>query len=108
MSLRPAAGDRIPLTMPDTTPNGQLPACEKNPIAEARKQPPPEKPEAIWTRTYVITSFWVVIVLLGLPMWWQTTSIYRAQLPYQEMLDWSQGRVRGVRFSCPKVLVLIP
>lgn len=59
----------------------------------AKKQPPPEKPEAVWLRTKVILSFWAVIVFLGLPVWWQTTSIYRARLPIQEMLDWSEGAV---------------
>jgi GPI-anchor transamidase subunit S len=60
---------------------------------EAKKEAPPEKPEAIWLRSKVILSFWAVIVFLGLPMWWQTTSIYRARLPIQEMLDWSKGTV---------------
>jgi GPI-anchor transamidase subunit S len=59
----------------------------------AKKQPPPETPEAVWLRSKIIFSFWAVIVLLGLPVWWQTTSIYRARLPIQEMLDWSEGTV---------------
>lgn len=59
----------------------------------AKKQPPPEKPEAVWLRTKVILSFWAVVVFLGLPVWWQTTSIYRARLPIQEMLEWSEGTV---------------
>ena len=59
----------------------------------AVKKPPPEKPEAIWTRTQIILSFWMVILCLGLPMWWKTTSIYRARLPFQEMLDWDHGTV---------------
>lgn len=59
----------------------------------AKKQPPPEKPEALRLRIKVILSFWAVIVFLGLPVWWQTTSIYRARLPIQEMLDWSEGAV---------------
>lgn len=59
----------------------------------SKKQPPPEKAEAVWLRTKVIFSFWAVIVCLGLPVWWKTTSIYRARLPIQEMLEWSEGRV---------------
>ncbi|OAP62229.1 hypothetical protein AYL99_04432 [Fonsecaea erecta] len=55
------------------------------------KQPPPEKPEAVSLRTKIVLSFWAVIVLLGLPVWWQTTSIYRASLPLQDMLDWAEG-----------------
>lgn len=61
---------------------------------EAKKEPPPEKREAIKIRTLVITSFWAVILFLGLPMWWRTTSIYRARLPLQEMMDWADGKVR--------------
>ncbi|KAL1966401.1 hypothetical protein VTN77DRAFT_4543 [Rasamsonia byssochlamydoides] len=53
---------------------------------------PPEKPEAVWTRTKVILAFWSVILFLGLPMWWKTTSIYRARLPLQEMIDWADGK----------------
>ncbi|KAL1957579.1 hypothetical protein VTO42DRAFT_5690 [Malbranchea cinnamomea] len=47
--------------------------------------PPPEKPEEIRTRSLIILSFWAVIIFLGLPMWWKTTSIYRAHLPLDDM-----------------------
>ncbi|EXJ76051.1 uncharacterized protein A1O5_00559 [Cladophialophora psammophila CBS 110553] len=57
----------------------------------ASKQPPPEKPEAVSLRTKIVLSFWAVIILLGLPVWWQTTSIYRASLPVQDMLNWAEG-----------------
>ncbi|PGH17858.1 hypothetical protein AJ80_04681 [Polytolypa hystricis UAMH7299] len=53
---------------------------------------PPEKPEAIRTRSRVIVAFWAVIIFLGLPMWWQTTSIYRARIPQEEMKDWGDGK----------------
>jgi GPI-anchor transamidase subunit S len=71
-------------------------AGEAMTAANARKHPPPEKPEAVWLRTKVILSFWALIVFLGLPVWWKTTSIYRARLPIQEMLEWSEGRVGGI------------
>ncbi|PGH01938.1 hypothetical protein AJ79_07769 [Helicocarpus griseus UAMH5409] len=58
----------------------------------AKRSLPPEKPEAIRTRTLVISAFWAVIIFLGLPMWWQTTSIYRAKLPLEEMKDWADGK----------------
>jgi phosphatidylinositol glycan class S len=58
----------------------------------ARKQPPPEKPSDIRRRTYVILSFWLIVLLLGLPIWWETTTIYRANLPLTEMLDWADGK----------------
>jgi len=57
------------------------------------KEPPPEKPADKRRRGFVILSFWLIVVLLGLPIWWQTTTIYRADLPLQEMLDWAEGRV---------------
>ena len=61
--------------------------------ATARKQPPPESPKSIKTRELVILSFWAVVILLGLPVWLWTTSIHRASLPLQNMLDWGDGKV---------------
>lgn len=59
----------------------------------AQRLPPPEKPETTRTRFKVIAAFWAVIIFLGLPIWWKTTSIYRAHLPFQEMVDWADGKV---------------
>ena len=61
--------------------------------ASAQKQPPPESPQSIKTRGLVILSFWVLVILLGVPVWLWTTSIYRARLPLQDMLDWADGKV---------------
>lgn len=55
--------------------------------------PPPEKPSAVYTRSKVVAAFWAVILFLGFPIWWKTTSIYRAELPIQDMLDWAGGKV---------------
>ncbi|KAK5659224.1 hypothetical protein OQA88_1315 [Cercophora sp. LCS_1] len=57
-----------------------------------KKQPPPEKPSDIRRRTWVILSFWLIVVCLGLPIWWETTTIYRANLPLSEMLNWADGK----------------
>lgn len=57
------------------------------------RAPPPEKPAAIHTRLKVIAAFWAVVIFLGFPIWWQTTSIYRAHLPLHEMVDWANGKV---------------
>ncbi|KAL2785786.1 phosphatidylinositol-glycan biosynthesis class S protein [Aspergillus keveii] len=62
------------------------------PQTSASSLPPPEKPSAIQTRFRVVAAFWAVILFLGLPIWWKTTSIYRAELPLQEMLDWAGGK----------------
>lgn len=68
---------------------------------QARKLPPPEKAETIQLRRLVIVSFWAVILLLGLPVWWKTTSIYRAELPLQDIASWSSGTVSSkfLRFA---------
>ncbi|EFX02206.1 GPI transamidase component [Grosmannia clavigera kw1407] len=57
-----------------------------------QKQPPPEKASDVQRRRAVLISFWLVVLLLGLPIWWKTTSIYRASLPVDEMLEWADGR----------------
>ncbi len=63
------------------------------PQVTARKEPPPERPESIRVRTFVILSFWALVVFLGLPIWWKTTTIYRANLPLQQMMEWADGKV---------------
>ncbi|ESZ94817.1 putative GPI transamidase component PIG-S like protein [Sclerotinia borealis F-4128] len=56
------------------------------------KEPPTEKPESIRMRAQVILSFWAIVLLFGLPIWWKTTTIYRAPLPLDQMTDWAEGR----------------
>lgn len=58
------------------------------------RAPPPETPAALQTRFRVIAAFWAVIIFFGFPIWWKTTSIYRASLPIAEMVDWADGKVR--------------
>ncbi|KAJ6187260.1 hypothetical protein N7519_002168 [Penicillium mononematosum] len=60
--------------------------------ASVKRAPPPETPAALQTRFRVITAFWAVIIFLGFPIWWKTTSIYRASLPIEEMVDWADGK----------------
>ena len=62
--------------------------------SSTQRVPPPETPEAVQTRFRVIAAFWAVIIFLGFPIWWKTTSIYRAHLPIQEMVDWAMARSR--------------
>ncbi|ERT01342.1 hypothetical protein HMPREF1624_02586 [Sporothrix schenckii ATCC 58251] len=57
-----------------------------------KKQPPPEKPSDIRRRGAVILSFWLIVALLGLPIWWYTTTIYRANLPLDDMMEWADGK----------------
>ena len=58
------------------------------------KRPPPESDQSQRTRKLVILSFWAVVIFLGLPVWWWTTSIHRARLPLQDMLEWADGKVQ--------------
>jgi phosphatidylinositol glycan class S len=62
-------------------------------VAKSYKEPPPETPQSIVTRRLILLSFWAVAVLFGLPIWWKTTTVYRAPLPLQQMLDWADGKV---------------
>lgn len=72
-----------------------LVSADKPPMAATKAQtgPPPEKPETTRIKFLAMLSFWAVIVFLGIPMWWRTTSIYRARLPLQDMIDWADGKV---------------
>ncbi|KAL2060698.1 hypothetical protein VTL71DRAFT_9339 [Oculimacula yallundae] len=58
----------------------------------SKKEPPPESPESIRLRTWVIISFWATIIFVGLPIWWRTTTIHRENLPLDQMMDWADGR----------------
>ncbi|KAI2626803.1 phosphatidylinositol-glycan biosynthesis class S protein [Xylaria nigripes] len=58
-----------------------------------RRPPPPEKSSHIFRRSLIIASFWLVVLCLGVPIWWQTTSIYRANLPLDQMMSWADGTV---------------
>lgn len=66
----------------------------------SKKQPPPESLESIRVRSLVVASFWVIVILVGLPTWWWTTSIHRARLPLREMLEWADGKVNIVGQKC--------
>lgn len=35
----------------------------------------------------------IVCLVIGLPLWWKTTEIYRVQLPYSDINKLSQNRV---------------
>ncbi|TVY36893.1 GPI transamidase component PIG-S-like protein [Lachnellula subtilissima] len=61
-------------------------------VTPKKKEPPPETPESIRLRLFVILSFWAIVLFLGLPIWWRTTAIYRAKLPLDQMMDWADGR----------------
>lgn len=105
MATRRTAAVAVPESEPDALPedkNGAMTAAEPDEEG-AEKQPPPERASEVQRRRAVLISFWLVVLLLGLPIWWKTTSIYRASLPVDEMLEWADGRVSGR----PGVLVFV-
>jgi phosphatidylinositol glycan class S len=61
--------------------------------SNSQKQPPPESSQSISMRRWILVSFWAVALFLGLPMWWKTTTVYRAPLPLDQMLEWADGKV---------------
>ncbi|KAL1587437.1 hypothetical protein WHR41_03882 [Cladosporium halotolerans] len=71
------------------------PASEK---ADAVSVAPPESPGSVWTRRIIILAFWAVVATLGLPHWIWTTSIYRAELPAEQMTRWSEGHACDLKY----------
>jgi GPI-anchor transamidase subunit S len=46
----------------------------------------------------IILAFWLVVLFLGLPLWQQTTSTYRASLPLDAMSQWAEGQACDLRY----------
>ncbi|KAI1321623.1 GPI transamidase component [Mortierella claussenii] len=42
-------------------------------------------------RRLILLSVWAV-VLLGLPLWWKTTRVYRAELPFDDIEQWKEWK----------------
>jgi phosphatidylinositol glycan class S len=59
----------------------------------ATKQPPPESSRGLKTRRWIILCFWAIAGLLGLPVWYATTTVPRAALPLESMDAWASGQV---------------
>lgn len=62
-------------------------------VITATKEPPLESSHAILTRRFILMSFWFISLCLGLPLWWKTTTVYRASLPLDLMGQWADGKV---------------
>lgn len=72
----------------------EAPASSTAKAAEPSYTPPPaEKPSDTRRRSYIVWSYWLIVVFLGLPIWWQTTAIHRAHLPLDGMMQWADGKV---------------
>ncbi|KAI4731367.1 hypothetical protein E4T49_00964 [Aureobasidium sp. EXF-10728] len=66
--------------------------------ALATKQPPPESPQGVKTRRWIIFCFWAIAGLLGLPIWYATTTVPRAALPLESMDAWASGQTCKLEF----------
>ena len=84
---------RVPYMMVDRNPEDLDVVLKGSSTSRNPVQPPPETFEGLHIRRLVIISFWAVAIVLGLPIWLWTTSIHRARLPLQEMLEWADGKV---------------
>ena len=45
------------------------------------------------TQAFVSVSVGVIFICIGLPLWWNTTKVYRAALPYDEIEQLNQIKV---------------
>ncbi|KAL1297853.1 hypothetical protein AAFC00_006380 [Neodothiora populina] len=64
----------------------------------APKQPPPETIQETKTRRWIILSLWAIIAIFGLPAWYATTAVPRAELPIEVMTRWSEGQGSKIEF----------
>lgn len=49
-------------------------------------------------RLHIIGSIWLIF-LFGIPIWWKTTEVYRASLPYKEVQKWQDPNSLYINFS---------
>lgn len=52
------------------------------------------------TIAYTSLAVGVVIIILGLPLWWVTTEVYRAPLPYNRIAQLGFMQVMFYKYSC--------
>ena len=48
------------------------------------------------SKTYATLSYALVMVVLGLPVWWQTTDVERAPLPFDRIEEMNQENLKQV------------
>ncbi|OWF35994.1 GPI transamidase component PIG-S-like [Mizuhopecten yessoensis] len=54
----------------------------------------PKDKEDRTTQTYAALGVGFVCVVIGLPLWWKTTEVYRVSLPYGDIADLSNTKVK--------------
>ncbi|KAI7831453.1 phosphatidylinositol-glycan biosynthesis class S protein [Gamsiella multidivaricata] len=55
------------------------------------------------SRRFILFSVWAVVIF-GLPLWWKTTRVYRAELPFEDIEKWNEWKVTKI-FDTIKQLV---
>ncbi|KAI1109122.1 phosphatidylinositol-glycan biosynthesis class S protein [Nemania sp. NC0429] len=69
------------------------PSSSSSSTPKTKLRPPPPEPQShILRRSLIIASFWCLVLFLGAPIWWRTTTIYRANLPLNQMMNWADGK----------------
>lgn len=53
-----------------------------------------EKPSQTWTQTYAAVGIGFVCVVVGIPLWWKTTEVYRVSLPYSDIEELFQAKLK--------------
>jgi len=52
-----------------------------------------------WTQTLTAFSVGFIIIIVGLPIWWKTTEVYRANLPYEKIHELNDNRKINMKFT---------
>jgi len=64
----------------------------------SRKEREEYEKRQVSNRLHIIGSIWLVF-LIGIPIWWKTTEVYRASLPYKEVQKWQDPKSLYINFS---------
>lgn len=70
----------------------------------APRLPPPETRDEVSLRRSILASFWAIIVLIGIPLWYLTTTVPRADLPLDMMNQWAEGQVCSAPILLPHLI----
>ncbi|CAH0556991.1 unnamed protein product [Brassicogethes aeneus] len=68
--------------------------------SDTKKTSDEDDPECVW-RIYSVLSYFIVLVIIGLPIWWYTTRVYRASLPLDEMFDITLKNTTDKEYGIP-------
>lgn len=59
-----------------------------------------DDPDATW-RLFSVLSFFLILIVLGIPIWWYTTRVYRASLPLNKMYNLKISNKTNKPFGIP-------